>query len=153
MIYRAFGAANALETARRLAGIAQGRRLVLLVGLDPDLAEASGAHGLHLPERELDLGRSIRRRRPDWLLTGAAHGEAGLAAGAAAGLDAMLLSPVFASRSVSAGPPLGIERFARLARGSALPVFALGGVNASNASALIGAGAAGIAAVDGVAGG
>ena len=126
------------------------RGLVLLVGLDPELAEVADAHGVHLPERALGDTASLRRRRPDWILTGAAHDAEGLAAGKAASLDAMLLSPVFPSHSPSAGEVLGLERFSELVKGAGLPVYALGGVNAETAPRLIGSGAAGIAAVDGL---
>ena len=150
VIYRAFGASDALETARRLGEIARARGLVLLIGLDPELAEVAEAHGVHLPERALGDALALRRHRPDWILTGAAHGAEGLAAGKAAGLDAVLLSPVFPSRSPSAGGALGLERFSDLVKGAGLPVYALGGVNAETAPELVGSGAVGIAAVEGL---
>lgn len=150
VIYRAFGAADALEVACRLGEIARERGLVLLIGLDPGLAEIAGAHGVHLPERALGDGPALRRRRPDWILTGAAHGAEGLAAGRASGVDAMLLSPVFPSRSPSAGEALGLERFSDLVKGVGLPVYALGGVNAETAPGLVGSGAAGIVAAEGL---
>lgn len=150
VIYRAFGAADALETACRLGQVARERGLVLLAGLDPKLAEVAGAHGVHLPERALAAATALRRHRPDWILTGAAHDAKGLAAGRRAGLDAMLLSPVFASRSPSAGEALGLSRFSALVRSAGLPVYALGGVNMETAPALVGSGAAGIAAVEGL---
>lgn len=150
IVFRAFGAPDAIETGRRLAEAAEARGLTLLVGADPDLAEAVGAHGLHLPERRLSQGPALRASRPGWLLTGAAHSGEALARAAAAGLDAALLSPVFASASPSAGAPLGPARFAELARAAALPVYALGGVTAGTAPALAGSGACGIAAAEGV---
>jgi len=150
VIHRTFGRVDALDTARRLRAVTRERGLALLIGLDEALAAAVGADGLHLPERGLATAREVRARRPGWLIGGAAHGEDGLRAAEAAGLDLALLSPVFESRSPSAGAPLGVERFADLARACTLPVYALGGVTAANASALIGSGAAGIAAVEGV---
>ena len=150
MIYRAFGAADAREIACRLGEIARERGLVLLVGLDPELAEIAEAQGVHLPERALGDAPALRRHRPDWILTGAAHCAKGLVAGETAGLDAMLLSPVFPSRSPTAVAALGIRRFSDLVKGAGLPVYALGGVNAETAPGLIGSGAAGIAAVEGL---
>lgn len=149
VIYRAFGALDAPETARRLRRVAEDRGLTLLIGLDARLAQACEAHGVHLPERALSEATWLRAAHPDWILTGAAHGEAGLGAAAAAGLDAALLSPVFQSRSLSAGEPLGLKAFSRLACGADLPVYALGGVTGDTAPRLLGSGAAGIAAVDG----
>jgi len=150
VVYRTFGATDALETARRLREIADARGLMLLIGLDAALAEVCAADGVHLPERALDQAPALRVRRPGWTLTGAAHGAVGLAAGEAAGLDAAVLSPVFPSRSPSAGAPLGVERFSALARDAGLPVYALGGVTPATAPALTGSGAAGIAAVEGL---
>jgi thiamine-phosphate pyrophosphorylase len=89
----------------------------------------------------------LRARRPAWLLTGAAHGPAGLARAWAAGLDAALLSTAFPSRSPSAGPPLGPVRLAGLVRHARLPVYALGGVNASTIRRLRGTGVGGVAGV------
>ncbi len=151
LIYRAFGAENRLERARALAAVARARGLLFLVGADAELALACGADGVHLPERALAQGPALRRAHPGWRLTGAAHGAEALAAAAHARLDAALVSPVFASRSPSAGTALGVEGFATLARGAALPVYALGGVTAATALRLIDTGAAGLAAVEGVA--
>jgi thiamine-phosphate pyrophosphorylase len=148
VIYRAFGAADAVTTGRALAAVARTRGLILLVGADAVLAAAVGAHGLHLPERQVTRAPRLRARHPGWLLTGAAHDRAALARAGRAGLDAVLLSAVFPSRSPSAGPPLGPVRFARLAHDSGRPVIALGGVNGRTAPRLLDTGAAGLAAVE-----
>ncbi|NEX91542.1 thiamine phosphate synthase, partial [Caulobacter sp. 17J65-9] len=132
------------------AGIARTRGLTLLIGADAALAEACGAHGVHLPERALAEAPGLRTAHPEWLITGAAHGADALRAAEAAGLDAVLLSPVFPTRSASGHAPLGLERFAELTASTRLPVYALGGVDAGTAPALIGTGAAGVAAVEGV---
>lgn len=121
---------------------------MFLVGADPRLAAALRADGVHLPERLVRLAPRLRRARPGWILTGAAHGAAALGRAKRAGLDAALLSPAFQSRSPSAGVPLGPVRFSRLARRAGLPVYALGGVTEKTAPRV--AGAAGLAAVDGV---
>ena len=150
IVFRGFGRPDAEAIARDLAGIANQAGLTLLIGQDADLAERSGARGVHLPERALAEARGLRARRPDWLITGAAHGEAGLTAARAAALDAAVLSPVFDSRSVSAAKALGVEQFRALTAGAGLPVYALGGVTAATAPDLAGSGAVGLAAIDGV---
>jgi thiamine-phosphate pyrophosphorylase len=152
LVYRAFGAADAPEIARALATACRRRGLVFLIGADADLAAACGAAGVHLPERLAPLAPRLRARHPRWLLTGAAHGAPALRRAAAAGLDAALLSAVFPSRSPSAGPALGPQRFACLVRDARLPVYALGGVSAATVPRLRDAGAAGAAAVGAAAG-
>jgi thiamine-phosphate pyrophosphorylase len=149
VIYRHFGAPDTAETAVALADLARARGLILLIGEDERLAAAVRANGLHLPERSIARLPGIRARRPRWIITAAVHDAAALRRAEAAGADAVLLSPVFPSRSPSAGEPLGVAGFRRLAEGTRLPVIALGGVNARTAPRLLRSGAAGLAAVDG----
>lgn len=144
VIYRPFGSLDAVALGRRLAAIARERGLTLLAGADPDLAEAIGAHGLHLPERLADQLPSLRAAHPDWVFTAAAHSAAALRADA----DALLVSPVFPSNSPSAGPPLGVEAFTALAAAAPAPVYALGGVTAETARLLEHSGAAGLAGIE-----
>lgn len=147
VIYRAFGAADALDTGRRLRDATRVGGLPLLIGADPALARACDADGLHLPERL--VGRVTRES--GWILTAAAHSAEALRHAAEAGCDAALLSPVFPSASPSATAPLGVEAFNALVEAAPLPVYALGGVNAKTAPELLSSGAAGLAMIGGVA--
>ena len=147
MVYRAFGAVDAEATAVALRALTRRRGVIFLIGADSRLALQVGADGVHLPERAAHRITALRRR--GWLVTVAAHGAAAIRRGQ--GADAIFLSTAFASRSPSAGPALGPIRFALLARSSRAPVMALGGVNMKNAPRLVGAGAAGLAAIDGLA--
>ena len=149
VVFRHFGAADALEIGLRLRATTREAGVRLLVGLDADLAERIGADGVHLPERALSSAYALSGRRPDWLLTGAAHSTK--AVKAARDLDALVLSPVFPAGGASAGKPaLGIEGFKALAAVAPCPAYALGGISAAKAEALIGSGACGIAGVDAV---
>jgi thiamine-phosphate pyrophosphorylase len=152
VVYRAFGAPDALAVARQLRRITRERGLTLLIGADWRLAAAVGADGVHLPQRSMGLAKRLRRRRPAWLITAAAHDQAAIVSGGRLPLDALLVSVVFASRSRSAGRPMGAVRFAASTRRSRIPVIALGGVNDTTASRLRASGAAGLAAVEGLTG-
>lgn len=143
VIYRPFGAPDAIEQGRRLAAIARQRGLILLAGADPDLALAIGAQGLHLPERLAHQLPALRAAHPDWILTAAAHSPAALVPA-----DALLVSPVFASNSPSAGQPLGVEAFTALVDAAPAPVYALGGIAGETAARLTDSGAAGFAGID-----
>ena len=149
VVFRHFGAADALETGLRLRAATKDAGVRLLVGLDADLAERIGADGVHLPERALSAAYALSGRRPDWLLTGAAHSLETVKA--ARDLDALVLSPVFAAGGASASRPvLGIDGYKALAAAAPCPAYALGGISAANADALIWSGACGIAGVDAV---
>jgi len=149
VVFRHFGAADALETGLRLRAATKDAGVRLLVGLDADLAERIGADGVHLPERALSAAYALSGRRPDWLLTGAAHSAD--AVKSARDLDALLLSPVFPAGGASAAKTaLGIEGFKALTALAPCPAYALGGINAAKAESLMGSGACGIAGVDAV---
>ena len=148
VVYRSFGAADAVEVAERLRAVTRERGMALLIGMDADLAEGVRADGLHLPERALSAAYALSGRRPDWLLTGAVHSVE--AARAARDLDAVVLSPIFPAGGASARKPaLGLDRLIEAAGGAR--VIALGGITASNARALQGSGAYGVAAIGGMA--
>ncbi|MNE38981.1 Thiamine-phosphate synthase [compost metagenome] len=149
VVFRHFGAADALETGLRLRAATKTSGVRLLVGLDADLAERIEADGVHLPERALSAAYALSGRRPDWLLTGAAHSSE--MAERARDLDALVASPVFPAGGASANKPaLGIDGFRALAALAPCPVYALGGVSAAKAADLLGTGACGIAGVDAV---
>jgi thiamine-phosphate pyrophosphorylase len=138
--------------ARRLAAPCLRLGLTLIIAADARLAAAAG--GLHLPEHMLRHGgRGWRAwRRPGWLVTAAAHSPAAIRAAAGAGVDAVLLSPVFPTASHPGAAALGPLKFAAFVRRSPVPVYALGGVAAATAPRLAGSGAAGFAAIGGFAG-
>ena len=73
VIYRSFGAADALATGRTLRRVATRKGLVLLVGADATLAAACKADGVHLPERGMQRAIALRRAHPGWRITAAAH--------------------------------------------------------------------------------
>jgi thiamine-phosphate pyrophosphorylase len=143
LVYRSFGAADALATARRLRRITWRRGVMLVIGGDAALARRVHADGVHLPERM--MGR-IRPRHPG-LLTIAAHGPAAARRALALGADAVVLSAILQSESPSAGKPLGVLKLARIAGSLEGALYALGGIKGSNAARVAATGVAGLAAV------
>lgn len=150
VVLRWFGRTDSLEVGARLAAVCRARGLVFLVGADAGLAEALAADGLHLPERDLAAAPQSRRRCPTWIITAAAHSPEALEAASRAGLDAVLVSPVFASASPSAGAALGAETFQAWVEAACIAVYALGGITAQTAPGLSASGACGLATVGGV---
>jgi thiamine-phosphate pyrophosphorylase len=149
VVFRAFGAPNAEVRGARLKAIARRRGLLLLVGADARLAQALGADGVHLPERLAHLARRLKAAHPRWIITAAAHSTGAARRVLAAGADAAVVSTVFASRSASAGRPMGPIRLAILVRRAGGAVYGLGGIDKKKARLLRGTGLTGIAAVEG----
>jgi thiamine-phosphate pyrophosphorylase len=116
----------------------------LLIANDADLAGRVGADGLHLSEAEATQAARWRALRPHWIITAAAHSARTTCLPA---LDAVFLSPVFATQSHSGATPLGAGRLRFIALQSPRPVYALGGIDGASAQRLAGARLAGLAAV------
>jgi thiamine-phosphate pyrophosphorylase len=69
-----------------------------------------------------------------WIAT--AHNEAEIADANAKGASAVMLSPVFPTRSHPGAETLGVARFRTLAAQAEMPVIALGGMTAERARAI-----------------
>jgi len=151
VILRERARARLAVLAHRLSPLCRARRIRLLVAGDWRLAREVGADGLHLPEAVIRHGpghwRRVRRR--DWIVTAAAHSPIAIRLAARLGVDAVLLSPVFATAS-HPDARIGPLRFARWARESPVPVYALGGIDAARARRLRGSGAIGFAGIGGL---
>lgn len=140
--------------ARRLAVLCRARGLLLVVAGDARLALRCAAAGLHLPQGLLFRAAGVSRRHPRWLLTAAAHDAAAVARAARAGVDAVLISPVFPTASHPGARALGALRFAMLsqeARRRGLAVYALGGIDGRSARRLAHIAKNGTAAIAGMA--
>ena len=121
----------------------------LLVNGRADIAAVSGADGVHLSFAELPMS-AVRERLPQLQIVGVScHNEQEVAEAAAAGVDYLLLGPVFETPSKPGAAPLGVERFGKICRNTSIKVFALGGVNRANAAECVCA--AGLAASRGCA--
>jgi thiamine-phosphate pyrophosphorylase len=148
VIHRGFGRPEAPDEARRLREATSTCGARLLIAADVDLADAVGADGVHLPEREAGCAGELRKRRPDWLITAALHPPGD----GSADVDALLISPVFPAGGASAPrPALGVRAFTDAVSAAKVPAYALGGVTATSARALLGSGACGFAAIGAVA--
>ena len=126
---------------RGVQALARRRGLVLAWAGGAREARGLGADACYGSAALLARGPTLAR-----LVT--AHSLAELGAAARGRADAVLLSPVFATRSHPGARGLGPVRFRLLAWRGGVPVLALGGMNAHRARAL---GATGWAAIDGLA--
>ena len=118
----------------------------LIVNGNIEVAEAVEADGAHLPERA-SIEQARARLGKTALIGYSAHSVDGLRRAEDAGADYAFLSPVFPTRSKPGAAPLGLKRFERAASQTALPVYALGGIQPDNARMCLEAGAFGVAAL------
>src|SRR5262249_20531067 len=118
------------------------RHITVLIAGDPALAMRLGADGAHLPEARAGEAAYWRARVPRMVITASAHS---LRALNIAHVDAVFLSPVFATASHPERRALNPARANLIVHQARVPVYALGGVDARNAGLLHGF--AGIAAI------
>jgi len=130
--------------ARILRDATAALEVPLVVNRDARLAREVGADGVHYGREasptEIAAGEGLWR-------SAAAHDDRDVEDALAAGLDAVLVSPVFTTPGK--GPARGVGPLARaagIARGR-LAVFALGGVSVAGARACFEAGADGVAVI------
>lgn len=118
----------------------------VLVNGDVELAQRCGADGVHLTSQQLLELRS----RPSLQLIGAScHSAVELRCAEAAGVDFVVLGPVLATPTHPGAPLLGWTQFAALVAGVCMPVFALGGLDESQRTVALTAGAHGLAMIRG----
>lgn len=125
--------------------VARTAGLAVVIASDPELASYLGADGYHLPETRMGDAAYWRARFPLLLITASAHSMHALLRAQLLPVDAVLLSPVFATRSHPERAALTPIRANLVAKQIRKPLYALGGIDARNAVLLHGF--AGIAAI------
>jgi thiamine-phosphate pyrophosphorylase len=135
------------QLSRTMLKLACRKGLAVLVAGDPLLAVMLGADGFHLPESRLPEATHWRARFPLFTITAAVHSLSALMRAGPLPIDAMFLSPVFATGSHPDHTQLTPLRANSIARMSDKPVYALGGIHARNAGSLARDAFAGIAAI------
>ncbi len=148
VVFRTFGLAAATSQGKAIARLARSRGVLFFVGADIGLATRLRADGVHLPQRDAHRAGVVRQLRRRFVVTAAAHDLPACLRARRAGVDALVISPVFASASPSAGRPLGSRRLAVFVRAAPGPAYALGGINARTARGLSASGLVGLAAVE-----
>ncbi len=143
---RSWPVANRLWFAEAVTRVAHDHGALVLINNDVDIARRVGADGLHLPAAAL----ATCTQRPDFAWVGAScHSAAEIVRAGELGLDYALLGPVLPTPTHPEAAGLGWSRFADLIAGTAIPVFALGGMKNDLLADAQGVGAHGIALMRG----
>lgn len=128
----------------RLRALRERRALRIVVSSRHPSSFAAAVDGVHLTARDLATARGRPRAR--WV-GASCHGAAELAAADAIGCDFALLGPVRPTASHPGAPGLGFDGFSREVAATPIPVYALGGLDASDLGQAEAAGAHGVASM------
>jgi thiamine-phosphate pyrophosphorylase len=134
------------ELASEVVQLTRAAETKLLVNDRADIALAAGADGVHLASRSLSAG-IIKRNFPKNFIVGAsAHTIEKAVAARRQGADFITFSPIFASPGKA--EPQGVEKLREVCEHlKAFPVIALGGIDETNYTEVLSAGARGFAAI------
>lgn len=137
-----------LGLVERIVAVTRGSETRVVVNDRIDIALAGGAAGVHLPSSAPPASRVRAMVPPSWIVGRSVHRlEEARRVEAAGGVDYLVCGTVFETPSKPGHDPIGVAGLSAVIRGVALPVLAIGGVSMANASAVAGAGAAGVAAI------
>lgn len=134
-----------LELTRRAVALSAGTATRILVNTRVDVALAAGAGGVHLPGASISPARWREILPMGFLIGVSCHTIHELREAEHDGADFAVYGPVFPSPGK--GAPIGIDGLTQAIRGTSLPVYALGGIDKTNAATCLRAGAAGVAAI------
>tara|TARA_R110001599_G_scaffold55401_5_gene153322 strand:- start:39271 stop:39840 length:570 start_codon:yes stop_codon:yes gene_type:complete len=139
--------AAAFNDAAAIAATAAERGIMISVSLSTP-PKSLPVDAVHIPEHALKNWRraDLVRLNPSFV-SASAHGWTGISKAAAVGVDAVLVSTVFATKSHPNHSALGLYRFAALVQASPIPVYALGGMTYDRSRRTTAVGAAGFAGI------
>lgn len=135
----------------RLAGLCRGMGRPFFVNDRVDVALACGADGVHLGPEDMPPREARRLLGPEALIGLSVYGPGDLAEAEAVGAAYVAVGAVYPT-STKVISVVGLEGVRRVRGQTALPLVAIGGVEASRAAEVIAAGADGVAVVSALSG-
>jgi thiamine-phosphate diphosphorylase len=140
-----------LELAATLMPHAERSGGCLCVNDRVDVGLVAGVHGVHLGRRSMTAVAARTVVGPSKWIGVSRRGDDEAAASAAEGADYVFVGTIFESASHPAAPALGLGPLERaVRRWEGLPVVAIGGIGARDASDVVATGACGVAAIRGI---
>ena len=137
------------DLAMMLRHLLRGQAL-FLVNDRVDVALATGADGVHLPERSLP-GKAARQIAGESCIIGrSVHSVEAALRAADEGDDYVQAGAAYETASHPGQAPAGVELIRGVAEAVRVPVIAVGGITAANAAEVIHAGADGVAVISAV---
>ena len=130
--------ALAARTFRRLCDTYSA---LFVVNDDPDLARACNADGVHVGQDDMSPNEVRAAVGPDAIVGLSTHSEEQIAASADQPVDHISVGPIWETPTKEGRPGVGLELISHAAQSAPHPFFAIGGIDRSNASQVIAAGA------------
>ncbi|HET7409183.1 MAG TPA: thiamine phosphate synthase [Paracoccaceae bacterium] len=114
---------------------------LFIVNDDPDLARACDADGVHVGQDDGSAAEARELLGPDAIIGLSTHSEEQIAASAEAPVDHISVGPIWETPTKAGRPGVGLGLIEHAAAHAPHPFFAIGGIDAGNAEAVVRAGA------------
>src|SRR5215218_419958 len=142
-----------IEAAREFRAAAEGAGALFILNDRPDLVAACGADGVHVGQDDASAAAARAAVGPGRIVGRSTHAPAqGAAADADPDVDYLAVGPVHATPTKPGRPAAGLGYVEWAAGHVTKPWFAIGGLDAANAGAVIARGARRIVVVRAIAG-
>ncbi len=143
--------ADAYALAAQVATELRRRGALVIMNDRVDLALAIDADGVHVGADDLPVSIARRLVGPDRIVGASAHDASEAARAVQGGADYLGCGSVFPTATKADATVRGLDVVREVRAATVVPVFGIGGVNASNAGRVIQAGADGVAVVGAIA--
>ncbi len=140
-------AGEILSLARELRKLTAEMGLLFIVNDRLDIALACGADGVHLGQDDLPLADARRVAGPDFIIGVSTHSLEQALAAAEGGADYIGVGPVYPTATKPEYRVVGLDLVQAVSRYVSIPFVAIGGIDKTNARAVIRAGARQLAVV------
>ncbi len=148
---KALGTRDFLALAEALVQHLLPLQVPLIINDRVDIALACGAQGVHLGQSDMPVDQARRLLPPEVFIGWSVETADDVASAAHLPVDYLGVSPVFATPTkTDTLAPWGLDGLARVRSSTALPLVAIGGINANNARKVMQAGADGLAVVSAI---
>lgn len=136
-----------VNLAIKIKAVTSRYQIPLIINDAPEVALLSQADGVHLGQSDTDIIYARKMLGSDKIIGATAHNVDEAVKAYNAGADYLGVGACFASGSKSDTIPLSYDELCRICRNVAIPVVAIGGIDISNITKLVGSGISGIACI------
>ncbi|CAF0689517.1 thiamine phosphate synthase [Candidatus Methylacidithermus pantelleriae] len=136
--------------ARELARICRDRGALCIMNDWPELAEQSGADGVHLGQEDLSIGEARKLLGPQAIIGQSTHSLEQAMGAEQQGADYIGIGPIFWTPTKPAARPVGLGVIREVAQRVRIPQFCIGGINCETLPQVLAAGGRRVAVVSAV---
>jgi thiamine-phosphate pyrophosphorylase len=135
--------------AEELAEVCSRRDVLFIVNDHPHIARLAGADGVHLGEEDLQISQARRIIRDDMIVGVSTHSYEQAMDASRFDPDYIAIGPIFCTdtKGVGSQQGIGVEIISKIKTDIDIPLVAIGGITADNASQAVAAGADAVAVI------